>query len=374
MSANAPLIDVHCHLTPQCFQRAVLGGELWHNMSPADGELDNLKNRWLPERRLEEMEELGIEMQLVSSTDVFYQYEQEPSVTAAIARDCNDELAELVRAHPTRFMGIGTAPMQAPELAIAELQRAVNELGLKGLMINDHVNGLTYDHERFRDFWAAARRARRVLPDSPVPPDHRHLPHRELLPLQLGREPRWTGRSPSARSCTAGSSTTSRTIRFCLAHAGGYVPYALDRMDKGWEKFPDSRGRTQGPPSTYTDRFYYDTVIFKDTHLRFLVDTVGIERMVFGTDWPAPMDVDDGAADRAHAGAERPRAGGDPPREQREDLRLGPAVEPESIRYSTRASSDVAASIRAAASSCAGCSLNASSCSTPSKCASTIQS
>ena len=82
-------------------------------------------------------------------------------------------------------------------------------------------------------------------------------------------------------------------IRFCLAHAGGYVPYALDRMDKGWEMWPDSRGRTKDKPSTYVNRFYYDTVTFTERNLRFLIDTVGIDRMVFGTDWPAPMVVDE---------------------------------------------------------------------------------
>jgi aminocarboxymuconate-semialdehyde decarboxylase len=292
MSERPPVIDVHCHLTPQCFQRAVLAGELWHNMSPADGELDNLKNRWLPDRRLEEMDELGIDVQLVSSTDVFYQYDQEPTVTAAIARACNDELAELVRAHPTRFMGIGTAPMQAPELAIAELQRAMNDLGLKGLMINDHVNGLTYDHELFRDFWAAADELGAfILIHQFHPTTVTYRTESYFLFNSVGN---LVDRTLTFGSLVYGGVVDDfPNIRFCLAHAGGYVPYALDRMDKGWEKFADSRGRTQGPPSTYANRFYYDTVIFKDTHLRFLVDTVGIDRMVFGTDWPAPMDVDE---------------------------------------------------------------------------------
>jgi aminocarboxymuconate-semialdehyde decarboxylase len=292
MSAVAPVIDVHCHLTPQCFQRAVIAGELWHNMSPADGELDNLKNRWLTDRRLEEMDELGIDVQLVSSTDVFYQYNQEPAVTAAIARDCNDELGELVRGNPVRFMGIGTAPMQAPELAIAELQRAMNDLGLEGLMINDHVNGLTYDHEVFRDFWAAADELGAFILIHQFHPTT--VTFRTESYFMFNSVGNLVDRTLTFGALVFGGVVDDfPNIKFCLAHAGGYVPYALDRMDKGWEKFPDSRGRTLGPPSTYADRFYYDTVIFKDTHLRFLVDTVGVDRMVFGTDWPAPMDVDD---------------------------------------------------------------------------------
>jgi aminocarboxymuconate-semialdehyde decarboxylase len=290
--SRTPIVDVHCHLTPQCFQRTVLAGELWHGMTPADGELENLKNRWLPARRIEEMDALGIDVQLVSSTDVFYQYDQEAAVTAAIARDCNDELAELVRAHPDRFMAIGTLPMQAPDLAVEELRRAMGELGLKGVMINDHVNGITYDHAVFRDFWAAADELGAfVLLHQFHPTTVTYRTTKYFLFNSVGN---LVDRTLAFASLVFGGVVDDfPNIRFCLAHAGGFVPYAIDRMDKGWEKFPDSRGRTKGPPSTYVDRFYYDTVVFKDTHLRFLVDTVGIDRMVFGTDWPAPMDVDD---------------------------------------------------------------------------------
>jgi aminocarboxymuconate-semialdehyde decarboxylase len=82
-------------------------------------------------------------------------------------------------------------------------------------------------------------------------------------------------------------------LTICLAHGGGYVPYALDRLDKGWEVWPDLRGRSQDRPSTYVRRFYYDTVVYTERNLRFLIDVVGADRVVFGTDWPAPMTFDD---------------------------------------------------------------------------------
>jgi aminocarboxymuconate-semialdehyde decarboxylase len=82
-------------------------------------------------------------------------------------------------------------------------------------------------------------------------------------------------------------------LTICLGHAGGYVPYAVDRLDKGWSAFPDSRGATLDRPSTYLRRFYYDTVTYTDRNLRFLLDVVGADRILFGTDWPAPMVVED---------------------------------------------------------------------------------
>ena len=116
---------MHAHVTPQRFQEVVLAGDHWHGMTADDGELDNLLNRWKPDQRLEEMDRLGVDVQVVSPTDVFYQYWREPAHTAQIAADCNEEVAEMVRDHPDRFMGLGTLPMQDIELANAELVRAV---------------------------------------------------------------------------------------------------------------------------------------------------------------------------------------------------------------------------------------------------------
>jgi aminocarboxymuconate-semialdehyde decarboxylase len=153
-----PIIDVHCHCTLQRFQRAVLDeGTDWHGMTTADGELDNIKNRWDVPKRLETMDELRIDVQLVSPTYVFYQYHQPPGVTEQIAREANEEIAGMVRDHPDRFMGLGTLPMQDPPRAVAEMTRGMEELGLTGFMIDDHVNGLTFDHDQFEPVWEAAQ-------------------------------------------------------------------------------------------------------------------------------------------------------------------------------------------------------------------------
>jgi aminocarboxymuconate-semialdehyde decarboxylase len=113
-----PVVDVHAHVTPQRFQRVVLEGGQWFGLTPDVGELHNPKNRWSPERRIEEMDRLGVDVQLVSPTDGFYQYRLPPETTAAIARECNDEVADMVRDRPDRFRGLGTLPMQDVDLAL----------------------------------------------------------------------------------------------------------------------------------------------------------------------------------------------------------------------------------------------------------------
>ncbi|MBN2336311.1 amidohydrolase family protein, partial [Candidatus Bathyarchaeota archaeon] len=152
------IVDVHVHLTPYKFQKAVLSGGGWHGMTARDGELDNPKNRWSPERRIEEMDRLDVDAQLVSPTDCFYQYNREPEATARIAMECNDEIAKLAEDHPDRFMGLGTLPMQDVGLANDEMRRGMAELGLKGFMVDDHVNGVTYDDPAYEPFWASAER------------------------------------------------------------------------------------------------------------------------------------------------------------------------------------------------------------------------
>jgi len=286
------VIDVHAHVTPQRFQKAVLAGSDWYGLTPADGELDNLKNRWGPERRLEEMDALGVDVQLLSPTDCFYQYHRDPATTARIAAECNDEVAEMVRAHPTRFLGLGTLPMQDVGRTLTEMRRGIEQLRLVGFMIDDHVEGLTYDHDMFDSVWAAAADLG------------------AFIFVHQGRPTSVTYRIPKYFLPNVVGNLVDRTLTFgsliyggvmdkyprltvCLAHAGGYVPYAVDRMDKGWQARPALRGRIQDRPSTYVGRFYYDTVIYTDRNLRFLVDVVGAERVVFGTDWPAPMVVDD---------------------------------------------------------------------------------
>jgi aminocarboxymuconate-semialdehyde decarboxylase len=290
MGDERRVIDVHAHVTPQRFQRAVLSGDDWHGMTAADGELDNPPNRWAPERRIEEMDAIGVDVQAVSPTDVFYQYDRDPQTTATIARECNEEVAEMVREHPTRFLGLGTLPMQDVERATAMMESSMRELGLVGFMINDHVNNLTYDDDVFEELWAGAEELGAfflVHQFHPTVVNHRTEDY--FLFNSIGN---LVDRTLAFGALVYGGVMDRHpNLKICLAHAGGYVPYAFDRMDRGWEVWPDSRGRSQAKPSSYRDRFYYDTVTFTDRNLRFMLDALGSERVVFGTDWPAPMQV-----------------------------------------------------------------------------------
>jgi aminocarboxymuconate-semialdehyde decarboxylase len=302
MMEPGSIVDVHAHLTPECFRAAVSDGGRWHGMAADEGELWNERNLWSVPRRLEEMDELGIDMQLVSPTIDFYQYHRNAAVTARIATETNDEIAGMVRDRPDRFMGLGTLPMQDVDRATAELARGMTELGLHGFEIGDHVDGRTYDDEIFDPVWEAAEELDAFL-----------FVHQYRDTCVLTRMKDTTGPKATSGTYMLGNTIgnlVERVLTFsaliyggvmdrypdlniCLGHAGGYVSFAVDRMDKGWEARPQLRGKTQGPPSTYVRRFYYDSCTYQARTLRYLLDVVGADRVLFGTDWPAPMRVDD---------------------------------------------------------------------------------
>ena len=284
-------IDIHAHSTPQCFQRAVLAGRDWHGMTAADGELFNPRNAWTPEQRLADMDSLGVDIQVVSTTAGFYQYGQEPAVTAAIARDCNDEIYQMTLDYPERLAGLATLPMQDARLTVAELERAVVQLGFKGAMIGDQVNGKTFDEPEFFPIWKAAEEMGALI-----------FIHQGGQTIGSERQPRYHVRNTignlADRVVTFAAFTFGGVmdqfpdLKICLAHGGGYACFGAGRMDRGWQVRSEARVNINQPPSNYLNKFYYDCLTHSEPALRMLIDSVGIERVVLGTDWPADMRID----------------------------------------------------------------------------------
>ena len=284
-------IDIHAHSTPQCFQRAVLAGQDWHGMTAADGELFNPRNAWTPEQRIADMDSLGVDIQVVSTSPGFYQYHQEPAVTAAIARDCNDEIRQMTMDYPQRLAGLALLPMQDPPAAVAELERAVLQLGFQGAMIGDQVNGKTFDEPEFLPLWKAAEEMGALI-----------FIHQGGQTIGSERQPRYHVRNTignlADRTVTfaafafGGIMDQFPDLKICLAHGGGYACFGAGRMDRGWQVRAEARVNINQPPRNYLRRFYYDCLTHSEPALRMLIDSVGIDRVVLGTDWPADMRID----------------------------------------------------------------------------------
>ena len=130
---------MHAHVTPERYKKAIRERGEWHGLDAVAGELGLGGFDKMLDERLEEMDSIGVDMQLVTPTVGFYQYGNDLETTQRIARECNDEIAEMVGAHPTRFAGLATLPMQDPPSAIVEMERAMTDLGLEGVIVSDHV-------------------------------------------------------------------------------------------------------------------------------------------------------------------------------------------------------------------------------------------
>ena len=281
---RSPTIDIHAHLTPQTLIRAKASGRSLHGVAP--GEIARGQGRSITlDERVADMDRLGVDVQVVSAEPQLYCYQYEADAAAAIHRECNDEVRDLVRERPDRFKGFAILPMQDVPRAIAELDRAVNVLGLVGAMIGDHVNGTTYDDVHFGPFWKAAEEMGAIVFLHQASPtlvatriDRFHLSNTVGNPVE---------RTLSFAALVFGGVLDAHpTLRFVLGHGGGYAAFAAGRMDWGWRWRAEARANITRPPSEYLSRFHYDCITHSEGALRFLVDTVGSDRVVFGTDYP----------------------------------------------------------------------------------------
>lgn len=295
------VIDVHNHINPRPFLEAVKAGHSWHGFTANQGELENPRNSWTLEERIDEMDELGVGMQALTVYGDFNKYDLEPALAKAAFEACNDEVAAMVDDHPDRFVGMGILPMQDIDAAVAELERVVEDLDFKGVTIKDHILGHTLDEPRFLPFWETAERLGAVVE------------FHQGSTIVFERIPRYflenTVGNLVERTLTYGALVQGGVmdrfprLKVCLLHGGGYVAFAIARMDKGWEaakldymvkySAEESRQFLPRPPSSYVGRFYYDCATFSEPTLRFLIDAVGVDRVVFGTDYPCPMEMID---------------------------------------------------------------------------------
>jgi aminocarboxymuconate-semialdehyde decarboxylase len=297
-------IDMHAHLTPQCFWRATENGGDWHTITRekdargaavaiVGGQRHPLppRARWTPEERLADMDSLGVDVHVVSPYVGFYNYHLDTALAVATARATNDEIGDMARAWPRRFAGLGTLPMQDVKAAIAELERCMTRVGLKGVEINDHINGKTLEEPEFRPFWKAAEQLGALIffhqgGETLVSARSR----RYHLPNSIGN---LVDRAVTFATLVHGGVLDEcPDLKIVLGHGGGYTCYGIGRMDHGWQVRAEARVHITKPPSAYLRRFYYDCIVYTEPALRYLIDAVGVDRVVFGTDWPYDMALD----------------------------------------------------------------------------------
>lgn len=245
-------------------------------------------NLWDHSRRVEECDRTGVSVQVLSTVPVMFSYWAKPEDTLDLSRLLNDHIAGVVRERPARFVGLGTLPMQAPDLAIGELERCMRELGLAGVQIGTHVNGRNLDsREVFVVLEAAAELDAAVF----VHPWDM-LGGERLEKYWM----RWLVGMPTETAvaiCSillGGVLERLPRLRLAFAHGGGAFPGAIGRIDRGYEARPDlcaTDSRTA--PRATLGKFYLDSLVHDADVLRLLLKLVGEERVALGSDYPFPL-------------------------------------------------------------------------------------
>jgi aminocarboxymuconate-semialdehyde decarboxylase len=238
--------------------------------------------------RLAHMDQQGIDKQLLLAPPfVFYYWTNAVEARALMALE-NDGIAEATR-HPSgRMLGFGTVMLQDVPASVREAER-IKSLGLLGIEIGSNVNGLGLDDARLFDFYAAMESLDLALLIHPhnVAGQERmgdyHLRNLVGFPLDTTLA--------AAQLIFTGVLDRFPRLRICLGQAGGFFPYIIGRLDAGYHARPECRRNIKRPPSDHLRHFYYDSIIHSAHSSAFLIDTVGADRVMFGTDFPFDMNA-----------------------------------------------------------------------------------
>ena len=305
VTATTPTIDVHAHIlteeTIRLLQREA--AQVAPKLSEVDAEFGTLdvaghvyrkfpRGGWDLDRRLRDMAAAEVDVQVLSVCPQTFLYAQPPELAAAFARIQNEQLAKLVGAQPDRFLAIATLPLQAPRLAADELRHAMRVLGLRGVQIGSNVAGKNLDDPELEPVWATAAELGAFILLHPINVAGADRLSSYYLGNLIGNPLDTT--IAAASLVFGGVLERHPSLKICLAHGGGFVPYQAGRFLHGWNVRAEPKRKLAKPPTESLARFYFDTIVHSKEVLEFLVGNAGADRVLLGSDYPFDMGMPDG--------------------------------------------------------------------------------
>jgi aminocarboxymuconate-semialdehyde decarboxylase len=251
------------------------------------------------------MDARGIDISLMSLAPTLFHYWVDTTEGTALARMANDALAAMVEASQGRLAGLAALPMQDPPGAARELRRAVEELGFLGAHIGTTVESQPLDDPKFDPLWEAASTLGVPMVLHPYYVSLRPG-YEDFYLTNLFANPLETALAAS-RLIFSGTLDRFPDLDFVLVHAGGFLPYQIGRLDHGWNVRPEPRVKLERPPGETLRRFYFDTITHHDAALSWLVELVGEDRVLLGTDLSFDM-ADENPVARVERSVSSPKA------------------------------------------------------------------
>lgn len=289
------VIDVHTHFIPPFVVEEGARGAGVFGVRAKDGRLAHPEGFHYPvdpeshdaELKLTRMDQAGIDIAVLSLIPPLFFYAQPAEQAVEFGQRANDALASMVQGHD-RLLGFAHLPLQAPEEAARELDRAVTELGFRGAHIGtDAGTGRPLDSPELDPVYDAAERHGLPL-----------VLHPSYVGLKPGLEDYYFTNSignpletmiGAARLIHSGTLDRFTSLPLVLVHGGGFLPYQIGRLDHAYAVRPEPKVSLDRLPSEYLDRFFMDTITHADAQLDFLASLIGTERLVLGTDIPFDM-------------------------------------------------------------------------------------
>jgi aminocarboxymuconate-semialdehyde decarboxylase len=314
-------IDLHTHILPRkwpdldkkygypgfvrlehhqpCCARMLIGDRFFRDLAD---------NAWDPQRRVEDCDRTGVAMQVLSTVPVMFSYWAKPADALDLSRRLNDHIAEVVRAFPTRFAGLATLPLQDPDLAAGELDRCVQQLGLRGAQIGSHVDAsrqvaeLEYrnlDDVSLDVIWRTAEQLRAAIFVHPWDMLGKKQMPKYWLPWLVGMPA-----ETSLAICSmifGGVFDRFPNLRVGFAHGGGSFPFTIGRIEHGFNVRPDLvaidskvnprryLAHTDDGGNVKPARFYVDSLVHDVDALQLLLKSFGARRVALGSDYPFPL-------------------------------------------------------------------------------------
>ena len=269
-----PVID-HSDAQHRIYKDGKLFREIW-------------PNAWDPELRRAQYAEFGVDMQVLSTVPVMFCYWAEAVHAQILHRALNQHMAEVCRAHPAHYFALATVPLQNPELAIAELEFCANELKLHGVQIGSHIGHWNLDAPELRDFFSACQALDMAVLVHPWDMMAAADMPKYWLPWLVGMP---AEQSRAACSLIFGGVLAQfPALRIALAHGGGAFPYSIGRIEHGFVMRPDlvATDCTENP-RVAMKKLWFDSCVHDARALHYLLDTVGDDRVMLGTDFPFPL-------------------------------------------------------------------------------------
>lgn len=282
-------VDVHCHVSVPEATELLKGTKIERRLG-AGIALGGYDDAGLTPARIQQMDEMGIDVQAVSINSFWYSADQD--LASKLIDLQNQKLAEMCAAHPDRFVAFASVALQFPELAAQQLEVGMKKYGLRGVAIGGSCEGKELSSPEFDPFWAKAEELQALIFIHPQ--DSQNATGIKNRVQGNGVLSNVIGNPLETTICLShlimeGTLDKFPNLKICAAHGGGFLPSYDGRIDAGCRVFPKQCTKTiQKQPSEYLKKIYVDTIVFNQEALRHLIAVVGAGQIGLGTDYPFP--------------------------------------------------------------------------------------